>query len=256
MTTLDPVTTVPDTWLVLGASSAIARGFARAAAAANANIVLAGRDITDLEATAADLRVRFDQRVEVVEFDARRPVSHAETLDKARTFAGPSTLNLFVAVGVMPSQAEIDADPALMQEVIDSNFTAVAQMLQRAAPLLETQRRGRVIVLGSVAGDRGRLQNYVYGASKAGLHTYLQGLRARLWRAGVTVTTIKPGPVDTAMTFGLPRLPLLAQPDAVGAACLKAALAGREEAYVPAPWRLIMAVLRAIPEKFFKKLSI
>ena len=252
----DLPSSVPDTWLILGASSAIARGFARAAAAANANIVLAGRDVSDLEASAADLRVRFNQRVDVIEFDARQPASHAETLDKARTFAGPSTLNLFVAVGVMPGQAEIDANPALVQEVVDGNFTALVLLLQRAAPLFEAQGRGRIVVLGSVAGDRGRLQNYVYGSAKAGLHAYLQGLRARLWRAGVTVTTIKPGPVDTAMTFGLQRLPLLAQPDVVGSACLKAALAGREEAYVPAAWRLIMAILCAIPEKIFKKLKI
>jgi len=252
----DVATGVPDTWLIFGASSAIARGFARAAAAGNANVVLAGRDVADLEASAADLRVRFNQRVDIIEFDVRQPSSHAEALEKARTFAGPSTLNLFVAVGVMPGQAAIDANPALVHEVVDGNFTAIAELLQRMAPYFETQGRGRIVVLGSVAGDRGRLQNYVYGAAKAGLHAYLQGLRARLWRAGVTVTTIKPGPVDTAMTFGLQRLPLLAQPDAVGAACLEAALAGREEAYVPPPWRLIMAILRAIPEKIFKKLNI
>lgn len=248
--------TVPDTWLVVGASSAIARAFARCAAAANSTIVLAGRDRADLEATAADLRVRFTQRVDVVDFDAHRPETHAAALDEARSFAGPATLNLFIAFGVMPSQSDIDADPALAESVIDTNFTAVVRLLQFAAPMFATQKRGRIVVLGSVAGDRGRLSNYVYGAAKAGLHAYLQGLRARLWRAGVTVTTVKPGPVDTAMTFALGRLPLLAQPDAIAASCLKAALSGREEVYAPAPWRLIMAILRAIPEKFFKKLSI
>ncbi|HEX9464825.1 MAG TPA: SDR family NAD(P)-dependent oxidoreductase [Alphaproteobacteria bacterium] len=250
------MTAVPDTWLILGASSTIARAFARAAAAANANIVLAGRDVSDLEATAADLRVRFNQRVEVVEFDARAPATHAQVFDRAKTFAGPSTLNLFLAFAVMPTQAVIDADPRLVQDIIDTNFTAAVQILQRAAILFEEQRRGRVVVIGSVAGDRGRLRNYVYGATKAGLHAYLQGLRARLWRSGVSVTTIKPGPVDTALTFGSDRLPLLADPDKVGAACLKAALDGREVAYVPAPWRLIMMILCAIPEKFFKKLNV
>lgn len=247
---------MPDTWLVLGASSAIARAFARAAAAANATVVLAGRDRTDLDAMAADLRVRFTQRVEVVDFDAHRPETHAAALERARSFAGPATLNLFVAVGAMPPQSALDADPALAAEVIDTNFTAIARFLQLAAPVFEAQKRGRIVVLGSVAGDRGRLGNYVYGSAKAGLHAYLQGLRARLWRAGVTVTTVKPGPVDTAMTFDHGRLPLLASPAAIAAACLKAAMSGREEVYAPAPWRLIMAVLRAIPEKFFKKLSI
>lgn len=247
---------VPDTWLVVGASSAIARAFARRAAAANATIVLAGRDRPDLDATAADLGVRFAQRVEVVDFDALQPETHAAALDRARTFAGPATLNLFLAFGVMPPQSAVDADPALAGPVIDTNFTAAVRFLQAAAPLFEAQKRGRIVVLGSVAGDRGRPSNYVYGAAKAGLHAYLQGLRARLWRAGVTVTTVKPGPVDTAMTFGLGRLPLLVQPDAVAAICLAAAMAGRDEVYAPAPWRFIMAILRAIPEKFFKKLNI
>lgn len=247
---------IPDTWLVVGASSAIARAFARRAAAANATVVLAGRDRADLEATAADLRTRFMQKVEVVAFDAHRPETHAATLERARSFAGPATLNLFLAFGVMPPQAAVDADPALAEQVIAANFTAAVRFLHAAAPLFEAQRRGRIVVLGSVAGDRGRLSNYVYGAAKAGLHTYLQGLRARLWRAGVTVTTVKPGPVDTAMTFGLGRLPLLVQPDAVAAICWSAALDGRDEVYAPAPWRVIMAILCAIPEKFFKKLKI
>jgi short-subunit dehydrogenase len=250
------MTGAPDTWLIVGGSSAIARAFARRAAAANANIVLAGRDRPDLEATAADLRVRFTQRVEVVDFDAQRPETHAAALERARSFAAPAVLNLFVAVGVMPPQTEIDRDPALAEAVVETNFGAVVRFLQVAAPLFEAQKAGRVVVLGSVAGDRGRLSNYVYGAAKAGLHAYLQGLRARLWRAGATVTTVKPGPVDTAMTFALERLPLLAQPDAVAMSCFAAAMAGREEIYAPPPWRLIMAILRAIPEKFFKKLSI
>jgi len=250
------VSEAPDTWLVAGASSAIARAFARRAAAANANVVLAGRDRPDLEATAADLRVRFTQRVEVADFDASRPETHAAVLERAKSFAAPAVLNLFVAVGVMPSQADIDADPDLAERVVQTNFSAVMRFLQVAAPLFEAQKRGRIVVLGSVAGDRGRLSNYVYGAAKAGLHAYLQGLRARLWRAGVTVTTVKPGPVDTAMTFGLGRLPLLVQPDAVATICWAAALAGREEIYAPPPWRFIMAILRAIPEKIFKKLSL
>ncbi len=245
-----------ETWLVLGASSAIARAFARVAAASGADIVLAGRDRQDLDASAADLRVRSGRRVAVLDFDARAGDTPRAVLDQARIFAGDGILNLFLAFGTMPTQAEIDADPRLVQSVIDTNYTAAVRLLQEAAPLFEAQRCGRIVVLGSVAGDRGRLSNYVYGSAKAGLHAYLQGMRARLWRAGVAVTTVKPGPVDTAMTFGLDRLPLLAAPEAVAQACFKAAQRGVEEIYVPAPWRLIMAILRAIPEKIFKKLSI
>lgn len=245
-----------ETWLVIGASSAVAREFARAAARDGADIVLAGRDRTDLEATAADLGVRSGRRIDIVDFDAASFEGHAGLLDRAAAFAGAGTLNLFFAVGAMPPQEALDADPARVRSVIEVNFTAAVHFLQLAARLFEAHRAGRIVVLGSVAGDRGRLKNYVYGSAKAGLHAYLQGLRARLWRSGVTVTTVKPGPVDTAMTFGLTGLPLLAQPEAVAAACLSAARRGTEVLYVPAPWRLIMAVIRAIPERLFKRLSI
>jgi short-subunit dehydrogenase len=250
------LTPAAETWLIVGASSAIARAFARLAGAAGADVLLAGRDAADLAATAADLRVRFEGRAETVAFDAVDFGGHPALLSQARSFAGAGTLNLFLAFGTMPSQGEIDASPALVGDVIATNYTAAAYLLQIAAPLFEAQKRGRIVVLGSVAGDRGRLGNYVYGSAKAGLHAYLQGLWARLWRAGVTVTTVKPGPTDTAMTFGLPKLPLLVPPETVAEACFKAALRGKEIVYAPAPWWLIMTILRAIPERVFKKLSI
>jgi decaprenylphospho-beta-D-erythro-pentofuranosid-2-ulose 2-reductase len=243
-------------WLILGASSAIARAFARVAAADGADILLAGRDRDDLETSAADLRVRSGRRVEVAAFDALDLKSHETVLSAARELAGGGTLNIFLAFGIMPSQAEIDADLTLVETMIDGNYTSAVQFLHRAAPLFEAQRAGAIVVLSSVAGDRGRLSNYVYGSAKAGLSTYLQGLRARLFRAGVSVVTVKPGPVDTAMTFNLDKLPLLVQPEIVAEACLKAAKKGTEVIYVPGPWRLIMAIIRHIPERIFKKLSI
>lgn len=243
-------------WLVLGASSAIARAFAQAAATEGADIVLAGRDVGDLEASAADLRVRSGRRVTVLSFDAADHGCHGAVLAQARTFADGATLNLFLAFGTMPSQAAIDADPALIASVTEANYTGAAHVLHVAAPIFEAQRAGRIVVLSSVAGDRGRLANYVYGASKAALSAYLQGLRARLWRSGVVVTTVKPGPVDTAMTFGQRKLPLLVPPQLVAEASLRAAKRGSEVIYTPAPWRLIMAIIRAIPERIFKRLNI
>lgn len=244
------------TWLILGASSAIARAFAQAAAADGADILLAGRDAEDMNTTAADLRVRFGRRVSVLSFDAADHAGHAAALAEARCFAGGGTLNLFLAFGTMPTQSAIDVEPALIVSVTETNYTGAAHVLHVAAPLFEAQRAGRIVVLSSVAGDRGRVANYVYGAAKAALSTYLQGLRARLWHFGVTVTTVKPGPVDTAMTFGLDKLPLLVQPQLVAEACLKAAKRGTEVIYVPAPWRLIMAILRHVPERVFKRLKI
>ncbi len=245
-----------DTWLVLGASSAIARAFAREVAAAGADVLLAGRDLVDLEAMAADLRLRGGRAAAMVRFDATDLASHDAFVDQVCAMAGPTTLNVFLAFGTMPSQDEIDRAPALAADVIAANFTGAVSVLHRLAGRLESARAGRIIALGSVAGDRGRLKNYVYGAAKAGLAAYLQGLRARLDRVGVPVTTIKPGFVDTAMTFGLPGMFLVADPAAVARACLRASLKGRETVYVPFFWWPIMAVIRHIPERIFKKLNI
>ena len=243
-------------WLILGASSAIARAFARAAAAEGADILLAGRDTADLEASAADLVARFGRRAETVDFDALDSAGHAATLQRAKSFAGEAPLNIFLAFGTMPSQDQIDADPTLIDGVISANYTGAVNLLHRAAPLFEAQRTGAIVVLTSVAGDRGRPKNYVYGSTKGALGAYLQGLRARLFRSGVSVITVKPGPVDTAMSYGLNDMPLMAQPETVAAACLKAVKKGTEVVYVPFPWWPIMTIIKLIPERIFKKLNI
>jgi decaprenylphospho-beta-D-erythro-pentofuranosid-2-ulose 2-reductase len=243
-------------WLVLGASSAIARAFARVAAMEGADVILAGRDRDDLEKSAADLALRSGRRVTVLDFDALDYGSHAAVIRRAREDAGDGVLNLFLAFGTMPSQAEIDRDAKLAFRTIESNYVGAVSVLQAAAPVLEAQQRGAVVALSSVAGDRGRIKNYIYGSAKAGLSAYLQGLRARLFRSGVTVTTVKPGFVDTAMTFGLPGMFLVAQPETVARACLAAARKGREEIYVPFFWWGIMTIIRHIPERIFKRLSI
>ena len=243
-------------WLVLGASSAIARAFARIAAADGADILLAGRDSADLEASAADLRARFGRRADQVDFDALDSAGHIALLERAKAFAGEGTLNIFLTFGTMPSQAEIDANPALIDGVIAANYSGAVNLLHRAAPLFEQQKAGTIVVLTSVAGDRGRLKNYVYGSTKGALGAYLQGLRARLFRSGVAVVTVKPGPVDTAMSYGLTDMPLMAQPETIAAACLKAVKKGTEVVYVPFPWWPIMTIIKLIPERIFKKLNI
>jgi short-subunit dehydrogenase len=136
-----------------------------------------------------------------------------------------------------------------------ATYTGAASLLLHLAPVLEAQGEGRVVVIGSVAGDRGRLKNYVYGSAKAGLHAFAQGLRARLFRAGVQVTTVKPGFIDTAMTFGMRTGPLMASPEACARACLRLAASGREVAYYPPVWRLIMLIIKLIPEGVMKKMS-
>ncbi len=241
-------------WLILGASSSVARAFARQAAADGSDILLAGRDREDLERAAADLRVRAGRRVEVLDFDATDPESHAAFAERSAALA--ERLDVFLAFGFMPSQAEMDADPGLAIDTIAVNYAGAVSILSHLAPLLEAKGRGSVVALSSVAGDRGRLKNYVYGSAKAGLNAYLQGLRARLHRRGIGVTTVKPGFLDTAMSFGHPGMLPMASPEACAAACLRHARRGKEVAYFPAFWWVVMTIIKAIPERIFKRLSI
>jgi NAD(P)-dependent dehydrogenase (short-subunit alcohol dehydrogenase family) len=244
------------TWLVLGASSSVARAFGRLVAARGAAVLLAGRDSDDLNRSAADLTARYGAPAHVLAFDARDRASIASVIEQCGAHVPAGALDVFLAFGSMPEQAEMEADPALAVATIEANYTGAVALLLGLAPLLEAGRRGHVIVLGSVAGDRGRLKNYIYGSAKAGLATFTAGLRNRLFRAGVLVTTVKPGFMDTAMTWGLPGMFLVAQPDDAARACLEAALKGREIVYYPRFWALIMLIIRLIPERIFKKLSI
>jgi len=242
------------TWIILGGSSAMARAFARALAARGDALLLAGRDLDDLAATAADCRLRGAPMAEAVAFDARDPASFAPILDRLAETEGEISAAVFT--GSMPPQAEIDADPGLIDGVVTDSFTGPARFLQALAPLIEARGRGAIVGLGSVAGDRGRLGNYVYGAAKAGFHTYLAGLRNRLGRAGAHVVTVKPGFVDTAMTWGLPGMFLVAAPDAVAQDILRALRRRRNVIYTPGFWLLIMLIIRHVPEPIFKKLKI
>ncbi len=243
------------TWVVLGASSSIARAFALEAARRECAIILAGRDQGDLQATAADIRLRTGRSVETLAFDALDDASHAAFAQRCRALC-TGHLNIFLAFGLMPEQATIDADFKLLRRTIESTFLGAASVLAQFAPLLEAQHTGHIVVIGSVAGDRGRLKNYIYGAAKAGLHAYAQGLRARLCRSGVTVLTVKPGFIDTALTFGQPGLFLVAQPETLARAILRAVEKGRLVMYHPWFWRWIMLVIQHIPERIFQRLNI
>ena len=240
-------------WLVLGASSAIARAFVRQIASRGASITLSGRDLEDLQASAADALQRGACRVHAVECDVTDAVSRDALVAQVRATAG--VLSVLVAVGDMPEQARLDQDPTLLQRMIAANYGGPVAVLQGLAPLFEGQRGGRVVVIGSVAGDRGRRKNYLYGSAKAALATYTEGLRARLHAFGTSVTLVKPGFVDTAMTWGLPGLFLVASPAACAQSILSAADRGRATVYHPAFWRLIMLVIRLLPAAVMKRMN-
>jgi len=243
-----------ETWIILGATSSMARAFARKVASSGAAVLLAGRDTDDLAHLAQDCTLRGARLAEVLAFDARQPDGFAALI--ARMDRESGTLNAAVFVGSMPAQSAIDTDPALIDGTVTDSFTGPARFLHALAPLQEARGGGTVVGVGSVAGDRGRIGNYVYGAAKAGFHTYLSGLRNRLTRSGGHVVTVKPGFVDTSMTWGIPGMFLVATPDAVASDIWKAVLKRRNTIYTPFFWRYIMLIIRHIPEFIFKKLKI
>ena len=243
-----------ETWLILGGSSGLARAIAREAASRGHAVLLAGRDMDDLGRSAADLRARFAVAAEAVAFDADDSGSHAAFVsDMAERVEGPLTLVL--AFALMTPQTEAEREPAQALAMIDAGYRGAVSILLRFIPFYEAKRTGRVVVIGSVAGDRGRKSNFVYGSVKAALATFTEGLRARLLAAGIPVTLIKPGFLDTAMTWPMKGGPLMADPASAAKAIVAAAEKGRYVAYVPFVWWGIMQIIKWIPTGIMKRLS-
>lgn len=242
------------TWIILGATSSMARAFAREMAEAGASLVLAARDLDEAKRLVPDLTARGAADAVAMRFDARDPATFGAIVDRVEGEAGE--INVAVFVGSMPSQAAIDADPGLIERVAIDNFTGPAQFLARVVPVMEARASGTVVGVSSVAGDRGRIGNYVYGAAKAGFSTYLSGLRNRLTRAGGHVVTVKPGFTDTSMTWGVEGMFLVASPEKVARDIARAVRKRCNVIYTPGFWWAIMTVIRLIPEAVFKKLSI
>lgn len=242
------------TWIILGASSSMARAFGRRVAEAGDGVIVAGRDMDDLKGLAGDLAARGAAEASALRFDARDPATFGPIIDAVEGM--PGEINAAVFVGSMPDQAEIDADPGLIDGVAIDNFAGPARFLSQLAGVMEARGCGTVVGVTSVAGDRGRIGNYVYGAAKAGFATYLSGLRNRLTRAGGHVVTVKPGFVDTSMTWGIDGMFLVASPDKVAGDILKAVEKRRNVIYTPGFWWVIMTIIKLVPERIFKKLSI
>ena len=241
----------PRSALILGASSDIARACARRLAAEGyAILMLAGRDPAALTLQAEDLRIRHRTTVSVHAYDALNPEGVAGFVDGLGTV--PDVV--ICAVGLLGVQAESQADPAAALRVMRSNFEGPALVLGVLAERMVARGSGTIVGISSVAGERGRASNYVYGAAKAGFTAFLSGLRNRLNGSGVRVVTVLPGFVATRMTAGMPLNPrLTAQPDEVATAIARAIARGRDVVWVRPVWRLIMAIIRALPEPVFKR---
>jgi decaprenylphospho-beta-D-erythro-pentofuranosid-2-ulose 2-reductase len=242
-----------DTILVLGAGSAMARAIAHELAATGHSLILAGRGTDDLEKTAADLRVRHEASVTVRRFEATDFDDHERFFGDCVKAAGGELHGVILCHGYMAEQAVAQRDFAEARRMIDVNYASAVSVLEQAARYLEDRKRGYVCAITSVAGDRGRRSNYLYGSSKAALNTYLQGLRHRLSKSGVPVLTVKPGFVDTRMTWGLPGLFLVASPDKVAKDVCKAIRKKRNVTYTPWFWRGIMSIICAVPDFIFRR---
>ncbi len=249
---------VTDRVLIIGASSGIAQAVAAELAKLGTELVLAARDVGDCERIAQDLRTRFGIKTACVRFDALDYASHEAMFREAEEKAGGKLTGVIVCHGLLGTQDEAVADFAHARAIIDVNYTSFVSVLTIAANLFESRRDSFICAIGSIAGDRGRQSNYVYGSSKAAVATFMQGLRNRMQIAGgnVAVITVKPGFVDTKMTRHLGRTKLVVQPDVVARDIVKAIRKRKSVLYTPLRWRFIMAVIRMIPEPIFKRMKL
>lgn len=242
--------------IILGALSAIAEAAAREwAAQGGARLMLAGRDAGRLEAVAADLKLRGAE-AETFVADLSTADAEAALAEMVARLGGAVDIVL-LAYGTLGDQAEAEKSPAHAQALLATNFTSAAAWCLAAANILERQGHGCLAVIGSVAGDRGRASNYVYGAAKGGLGLLVQGIAHRLARSGARAVLIKPGFVDTPMTAAIAGKGLLwAKPEAVGKVIVRQA--GRSPGappmvYAPGFWRWIMLVIRTVPSAVFHR---
>lgn len=244
------------TVLILGATSSIARHTAAAFATRGYDLCLAARDQDEVQRIGSDLRLRHGVNVQSVQFDAADSGSTGKMMDIVMDEAFGDLSGVVLCFGTLGVQEEAQDNAQVTRDIISVNFTAAAGLLTPLANHFEERGRGFIATISSVAGDRGRQSNYVYGSAKGGLSIFLQGLRQRLAKSGVSVTTIKPGFVDTRMTFGLPGMFLVADPADVGEGIVRAIEKRKSVAYIPGFWRWIMLIIKLIPEKIFVRLKL
>ena len=242
--------------LIIGATSAIATACARIWAVQGASLFLVARDAEKLELLAGDLTVRGAAKVHIFQMDANETPAHSAMFDAAVQALGQIDIVL-IAHGTLPDQRACEADASVALREFATNGLSVIALLTVLANKFERQRGGTIGVITSVAGDRGRPSNYLYGSAKAAVSVFCEGLRARLFKAGVSLTDIRPGFVATPMTRGLP-LPglLVVQPEVVAKRIVTGIERQVDVLYAPAFWSLIMLIIRNIPSTVFKKMKL
>ncbi|MEI3807204.1 SDR family oxidoreductase [Agrobacterium radiobacter] len=239
--------------LIIGARSDIGKAVAHKFAAGGYAIQLAARNAEGLDVEKRDIELRYGVEVTLHEFDALSIETHEEFLNSL-----PRLPEIAIStIGLMGQQEESERDPIAASHVMRSNYEGPASILALLANRFEQQAAGTIVGISSVAGERGRATNYVYGSAKAAFTAFLSGLRNRLAKRGVHVVTVLPGFVATKMTEGMD-LPaaLTAEPTEVAVAIERAVIQKKNIVYVRSIWRLIMLVIRNIPERFFKMMKI
>jgi len=243
----------PKRILVLGATSGIAQACIRLWAARGDSLFLVARNADKLNAVAADASIRGAAHVDTAAADLDDTAAHPALLAHAvNSLAGLDIA--FIAFGVLGDSG--DHSFASAEAVLHTNLVAPVSAITWLGDYFAQRHMGTLAVMSSVAGDRGRKSNYIYGASKAGLSAFVDGLRNRIDREGVRVMTIKPGPVRTAMTESMKGSEKFADVEKVAATLVKEIDKGTDVVYVPGIWRIIMTVVRAIPERIFKKMNL
>jgi decaprenylphospho-beta-D-erythro-pentofuranosid-2-ulose 2-reductase len=239
--------------LILGAGSDMAVAIARKFAADGFGVQLAARSADRLKPLQSDLAIRYNSACSLHEFDAERPDTHDAFLNTL-----PSLPDVSISVfGFLGDQQKAESDWEECHRILQVNFVGAVSILNRIAEKYIAGGHGTIVGISSVAGERGRKSNYLYGSAKAGFTAYLSGLRNRLFSKGIHVLTVQPGFVYTKMTehLTLPA-PLTATPEQVAAAIATAVRKKKNIIYVKWFWRWIMLVIRCIPEPVFKKMNL
>ena len=240
---------------LLGATKGMGRALARLMAERGDGLALLGRDRVDVEKSARDLQVRGGKApVATVECDLERPETFAPALGAAEAALGGLDA-VVVTAGMFATQDRLESDPELARRLLLVDFTNTVAFCEEARRRLLARGGGTLCVFSSVAGERGRKPVVLYGAAKAGLTRYLEGLDHRFRAAGLRTVCVKPGFVRTSMTDGLPAPPFAGEPDAVARRVLRAIDAGTPVVYVPGVWRWVMLVIRLLPRAVMRRVS-
>lgn len=241
--------------LIIGANSAIAKATARYYAQQRDALYLVARNPEQLALQKADLTLRGASSVEFAAFDATDFASHAGLVARALETLGHFDIVL-ISHGSLPDQALCESDFDAALEAFNINALSVISLLHYVIKPMQERRDGCIAVVTSVAGDRGRQSNFIYGAAKAMVSTYLQGLRGRLFPHNVSVVDIKPGFVDSPMTAHLPKGALWVQPEQIAQRIVEGIEKKRGTVYAPRFWRPIMCIVCSVPEVIFKRLKL